>query len=331
MTANAALPAGGKYLTAQELLDIVGESVTGRYYNGNSYVDVTYRYSNVQTIAQLQQATASDIVAVGKQYLVYSASVSGVNTNPDYITFDIRPEFSVLNTNYIYTFIGHSITSGLSPSVYNPPRWEWYINGRQTVFQNTATSPDGNAWAHARAQYQFWWTYAECNYQSNEPVSGYSLRASFYGNSTGNNALLVIGLPYISDSGSGSSGTLAPDSGSSPTYTVVVNVDNAGVESGLNNVVSAVDGLQNAIQDDGNYDYGDVDEVIEDAPSGVDEDAIEDAMSKADVILDRIPSVIATGAFWMNTAKDLVNDEAFIIIVPACMLLSFIVYLWWKK
>lgn len=154
----------------------------------------------------------------------------------------------------------------------------------------------------------------------------------FFGNNVnGYTAYFVIGLPYVSDSGSGASGTLAPDSGSNPTYTVIVNVDNAGVESGLNNVVSAVDNLQDVIQDDGNYDYGDIDEVIEDAPSGVDEEALEDAMSKADTILDDIPSLIATGAFWMNLAKDLVNDTAFIIIVPACILLSFIVYLWWKK
>lgn len=120
MTANAAFPVGGKYLTAQEMLDIIGNSITGRYYNGSQYVDVTYYYDSVGTIGQLQQYEASDIVAVGKQFLVYAARVEGVSTNPDYITFDLYPEFSILDTSYIYMFCGHSIVTGVSSSVYNP-------------------------------------------------------------------------------------------------------------------------------------------------------------------------------------------------------------------
>lgn len=314
--------------------EILGDEITGRYFNGTSYTDIVYRYNNSDTVGtDLQQETPSDIVRSGASYIVYNASVTNANQNPDYITFDITPEFTLADTQYIYSFIGHSIYSGISAEVYSPPKWDWFINGRLTSFQNLALNAAQTQYAHVLgSSRQFYFTYAECSYSSNTLVSGYSQRACFYGNNVyAGVAHLVIGCPYISSSGSGASGTLPPDSGQTPTYTVVVNVDNAGVESGLNNVVSAVDGLNSALQDDGDYDYGAPDEVIEDAPDGVDEEAIEDAMSKADTILDDIPSLIATGAFWTNLAKDLVNDPAYIIIVPVCIFLSFIVYLWWKK
>lgn len=336
MTANAALPSGGKFLTAQEMHGIIGDTISGRYYNGSQYVDVTYTYLTIETIDSLQQNYISDTVVSGRTCCVYSAANISANLSPDYITFDLQPEFTIQDTNYIYSYIGHSMTTGISSSVYSPPRWEWVLGGRSTVFQDSnLLNPNENQFAHFHTSAGTWYTYAECNYTSNVSTSGYSIRASFFGNNLGSGsrtAKLAIGAAYVSESGSGASGTLpALTTSPAPSYTVIVSVDNAGVESGLNDVVNAVDGLQDALLNDGDYDYGDSDETIEDVPSAVDEEAIDDAMSAADTILDDIPSIIATGAFWMECAKSLVNDDSFIVVVPVCILLSFIVYLWWKK
>lgn len=322
-------------MEASAFHDVIGDSITGRYFNGSNYTDVTYRYGGTFSISEVQQYTSSDVVAVNKIGIYYTASVSNVSTNPDYITFDLYPEFTIQNTSYIYSFIGHSMQTGISVSAYSPPRWEWFLNGITTVFQDAnLVNPNQTEYAHFRAGISgfggTWFTYAECNYVSNVATSGYSLRASFFGTNASRTAILAIGCPYISTGGFGQSGTLPVTTTSPvPSYTVVV--DNAGVESRLDDVVSAVDNLGDIIQQTPDYDFGSEDDTIMDAPSDVDEEAIENAMSVADTILDDIPSIVATGAFWMECAKALVNDSAFIIIVPLCILLSFIVYLWWKK
>lgn len=296
--AHAALPSGGKYLTAQEMRSIIGDSVTGRYYNGSEYVDVTYYYNAVQSVADLQQYESSDIVTTGKQYLVYAATVGAVNQNPDYITFDIHPEFSLLDTQFIYMFCGHSIRTGVSSSVYSPPRWEWVINGQSTVYQNQALNPGQDQWAHARATQSFWWTYAECAYQSNISVSGYSLRASFFGNNVnGSTAYFVIGLPYISDAGSGVSGTGAPIV-TGTDINVNVDVDLTETNSILDSILNGISGLVNGIKGLFVPDQADViafkedlADILDDTFSGYSEaeEYIEDVRQ---ILVDPAPSSI---------------------------------------
>ena len=239
-------------MTAQEVRNILGDSITGRYYNGSAYVDVTYRYLHSELINQLQQQTASDIVTNNLEVVVYAADISSVGLNPSYITFDLQPEFQILNTSYIYSFIGHNMSTGISSSVYSPPRWEWFLNGRTTVFQDAnLLNPNGTEYAHFRTNNSVYYTYAEMAYTSNEPTSGYSLRASFFGNNPQNTARLAVGLPYVSSSGSGESGTMPTGVTTIPSTNITVNVDVDMTETNsiLDNILSGIGGLVNGVKD----------------------------------------------------------------------------------
>lgn len=314
--ASAALPSGGKFLTAEEIHNIVGDTITGRYYDGTSYVDIIYNYLRIETITGLMQHTSSDIVTSGKTVCVYSAPISNVNLDPDYITFDLYPEYTIQDTSFIYTFIGHSMSSGISSSVYSPPRWEWNLNGRTTVFQDAnLLNPNQTEYAHFQTNSNRYYTYAECNYSSNLATSGYSLRASFYGASQRNQvtACLAIGVAYISDSGSGQSGTLPVGVTTAPTTNVTVNVnvdvDMTETNSLLDHILGGISGLIDGIkglfvpsQEDLVNWRNDVVDMLEDTFTGVPQleetmiDTIEDLINVNSVSVLEFPGIAPPGA-----------------------------------
>lgn len=255
LRAHAAL-SGGKFLTQQESLEMFGRQITGRYYDGTQYVDTVFNYVTDDAIGELyvDSSYSGDIVARGVEGLVYSANNISVNTNPSAITFDLHPEISVLNTQQIHTVIGLSGGGSISNTVYNPPRWEWVINGLTTVYQAQGGAGPSypQYWPSFQGYGQYYYSFVRADYTANSDISGYSLRASFYGNSVaGGNYLLFIAYPYVSNNAVGQSGTLASGSGSvtttGTTTTTGNETDLTETNSLLGSIKQGIENLANSI------------------------------------------------------------------------------------
>lgn len=256
LRAEAAL-SGGKFLTPQETLSAYGQTITGRYYNGSEYVDINFLYDTVSSIGTVfaDSEYKPDIVSTGNQGLLYYATATNVSTNPQFIQFDLHPQFSLLNTSQIHACIALSGGGGVSNSVYSPPRWEWNINGLSTVFQSRGG---------AGVNYPQYWpsfylsgsssgglSYVSADYTSNSPISGYSIRASFYGNAQSSQQgyvyTLFVGCPYVSSDASGQSGTLAPVTGTTVSTSSSVDIDLTETNSLLGSIRQGIENLANSI------------------------------------------------------------------------------------
>lgn len=302
--AYAAL-SGGKFLTEQETLEMFGRQITGRYYNGSEYVDMIFYYNTVDAIGEIyaDYNYSGDIVSRGTTGLIYTANNISVNTNPQYITFDLHPEISLLNTEQIHTVIGLSGGGSISNTVYSPPRWEWVINGLNTVYQaqGGAGLSYPQYWPSFQGFGQYYYSFVRADYSANSAISGYSLRASFYGNSvSGGNYLLFVACPYVSSNATGQNGTLPAVTTSSPSSTTIINVDVDMTETNsiLDNILSGIGGLVNGVKglfipdsEDITDFKDDIADILDDTFSGYTDaqDYIEDMR---EILVDPAPSAV---------------------------------------
>ena len=85
---------GGRLMDTNEALQVFGSSFGVTSYNGTEYVTTTATYTNGTRTLQ------NDVgqYPAGAACLQYTAPVVNLNHNPEYITLDIKPEYSIFNT-----------------------------------------------------------------------------------------------------------------------------------------------------------------------------------------------------------------------------------------
>ena len=239
---------GGQFMTPAATRQIFGDTFSGKYYNGNDYIDVTFRYVSTTSVASSGWSDPDGYMVSGRDVIVYSASASGVNSNANYVTVDVQPEYSLFDFDTLYTAIG--VSNGFSQNIaaYQSPFWQWQIGGQAVTFEGGDTVDSEGVFPKITLQDNNIRQYSLCpvKYVSQSLTSGYSLRAGFYGAGTYSRTLYIyIACPYITDGASGATGTFtsttattAPTSGD-----INVNVDMSETNSLLETLISGVDGL----------------------------------------------------------------------------------------
>lgn len=332
-------------MTAQEALEVFGSQISAQYFDGSDYVDCTFSYDSVQSVTSID-STASYQFGVGAQFLRYYCFLSPgtVQQNPAYITFDIKPTYSILNTTQIHSFIALSSRLRVGTS-YQSPSWDWSVGGSTVHLENRDLSSASGSGYYA-SLYGGGVTnavFVPFDYSSAQMTSAYSYRATFSGNygmgDNSNRYALCIGIPYIDNNATGATGTLPPEE-SQPDINVNVNVDLSGVESRLDDVQSglgdvaervgdAVDGV-NDIKDAITAAQGDSLASVEDVgipPLPFDESTVDDVGE----MLNDVPEEVAAGGFWWSLAFDVLHfSSPYWLIVPLICLLALMRHLLWR-
>lgn len=318
-------------MSSTEARQCFGDVIYATYFDGSDYVPCEFRYNKTftQTPYDIDSASGS-YTYQGDTWLEYKmySSYGRPSMQPSEITFDIQPVYSIFDTTQIHTCICLSTQNDLSASVYQSPAWDWMYNGNTLHIENNDTTVNGDY--HAMLMLDgYRYTYVCADLSAGSAVSGYSYRATFYGNSDSGsnpfNVYLELGLPYIDSSGSGGSGTFtAVSTTPQPSYTIIV--DNSGVESRLDDVNSGIADINSAIygQSGGTMPYLD---SLENPEYHFDGSTIDDI----DQTLRDVPAVISSAAWWWNLAFDVLHlDSAIWSLVPLLCILSLVSYMLWR-
>ena len=206
-------------MTATEARQTFGDTIICTYYNGTDFVTGEFRYNKVlqQSPYNVDSASGS-YTFTGDTWIEYKSNFSSdVVANPQYITLDIQPTYSIFDTTQIHTAIALSTLNDISASAYQSPSWDWLYNGITHHIENNDTSANGDFKSRFTLDgYQF--TYVCADLSSAASVSGYSYRAVFCGNTKGSGSMyLEIAVPYVDIDSSGETGTFTSVSGSSGT------------------------------------------------------------------------------------------------------------------
>lgn len=314
-------------LTPRETRDLIGATIPARCYNGNGYTDFTFSYGGTASVISVTGSNVAGISA-GDTVIYYTADLTTVSTDPQYITCDIRPEYSFFDTQYIYQYIALSSNYSYptpATSAYAPPSWRWHdsrtgdiIYESQSTYNNGAnygyfrTAVDGQTWDS---------TFVEALLQGSADFSAYSYRACFYGNSLQNGRYtLFVSCPKVTDTSTMASGTgiTGTSGGGSGDVNVSVIVDNS-------DVVSALSGL-------GSYP-AETATTVATLPPDLD---IEGALTGANDILDDLPDVVESTGFWLYflgrvfgvTFATVPVFQSFALVL---VLLSIFMYILWRK
>lgn len=239
-------------MTPQEALQVFGQDINAQYFDGTSYTDCVFQYDSVQSITSIDSESSYQF-GVGSQFLRYYCFLSPgtVQQNPAYITFDISPTYSIMNTSQIHTFIALSSRLSIS-NAYQSPSWDWSVGGSTVHLENNDCISFGSTTrARLFADGVSNASFVPFDFSSASTTSGYSFRATFSGNygmtDNSNRYALCIGLPYISSDASGATGTLPPES-SGTDINVNVNVDMSETNEKLDEQTGILQSIKQGIQ-----------------------------------------------------------------------------------
>lgn len=234
-------------MTPAETRLIFGDSFDGKYYNGNDYVSVTFRYAGNTSVDSSDWTDPDGYFVQGRDVLIYSASASGVNSNASYVTVDVTPQYSLFDFDTLYTNIGVTNAYTQNVSAYQTPFWTWFIDGQTVRFEGSSTIPASGQFPQVILRNSTSRKYIFCpvKYTNQSTVSGYSLRAGFYGASTYSSTLTVyIACPYITDGATGETGTFTTTSGGSGgDVNVNVDIDLEETNGLLDGILDVLGGL----------------------------------------------------------------------------------------
>lgn len=233
-------------MTPAESLQVFGSSINFQFFNGTDYTDAVFTYDTTATVTGYYGdiPTFYDDISGTATYLKYTASVTGLSTNVNYITVDVRPSYSLFDTEQLTTCIALSHTGVYLSTTYQSPSWDWYISGNVEHFENNLTY---NTNYHSMLAFnRIRASYVPLQFFSQSTFSGYSQRAVFCGNSPDSGVLtLLIMCPYISADAEGSNGTFTQTSSSSGggDVNVDVNIDMEETNGLLRGIPDAIGAL----------------------------------------------------------------------------------------
>lgn len=230
-------------MDTQESLAVFGNTFTITYYNGSDYIDATATYTG--STRQLQDSVGD--LPIGLECLQYTAPVSNLSTNPQYITCRFFPQYSINQTSQIHTalFLYAGITSAAVPP-YHTPTWDWIINGSDTQFEGPLINNDSQLdIARVGVDSCF---YVNVDYGSQDSFSASSFKVSFIapvGVDSGK-VWLYLAPPYISQNATAENGIVSGITTSSSGST---NIDMSQTNNILTNILSGISDLGDIIVD----------------------------------------------------------------------------------
>lgn len=244
-------------MTVSDTFALYGDTFPVTYYNGSEYVD-TVASNNFSGSTKSGTITIDGVSVPVVFYQV--TGLTSLNTDPSFITAELRPQYSIYDTYYIYQWCGLSSYASISSSVYSPPSWLYNVGGSDLLYEGSAVNSEytvsynlssffGSSWSSTKM------TVIPIDYDGASTTYGYSKRIRFYGNgkSQYNNYVFFISCPYISGDAFGSSGTPAATSsnqaGGNVNVTVDVIVDMDETNSLLEDIWDGITGLASGIAD----------------------------------------------------------------------------------
>lgn len=209
--ATITLPSGGRFLTGQETRDFIG-SIDVEYFNGSDYVSTTANYYDTDTFSFTENSDDPVGFVAGSRVWVRYSIYAPTILSPDYITVKVHPHYSIFDTNFLYTAFALTSQNSISQSVYQSPSSKWYIGGSVHTFENNngngnnsgyRANLDGGVVAANKM------SYIPIIHSQNSRFSAYSIETNFSGNTSTSSYIyyFYVMCPYISDFGSGGSGT----------------------------------------------------------------------------------------------------------------------------
>ena len=136
----AGLPSDGRLMDYQESVSCFGQSIPVRYLDRSGvYHDETATLvtnNSPYKIGQTSYIDPSSYLVETRGIVLYEFHTeysTPVNITPQQVTVKLQPEYSIFDTEYIYTAIGISTDSDTSLAVYNSPTWSWVYADRKSV------------------------------------------------------------------------------------------------------------------------------------------------------------------------------------------------------
>lgn len=331
-------------MTKQETETLFGNTIPVRYMDTNGvYHSVTASALSAEyqlAIANQWQDTNGYLIS-GRSFLCYQFETEGtLNAEPRNITVDISCQYSIFDTEYIYTAAAMPCVTTTNVSAYNSPSWQWYWAGSEVQF-----TPSELAQNNVLPQVYFgeWCDFIPSYMESQALTSGYSLRITFdhASLSYGRYCRFYIGLPYVSQGASGNIGTSGLQTGTTVAETTSgTSVDLGetngilgGISLAISNLFSKVTGIFDILDDSS---FVDDTEVIDSIPDSLDYDAVLDdadqIMIDADQILEDVPEVTEAWAVTWSLVSSMFTGRAvvFVVLIPFACLLSMLSYMLWR-
>lgn len=334
------LPSGGHFMTVSEALSYIGESLEVTYYDGTDYqtTSALYQTSTSRPLTETSESPVGFVSSSGVPWLVYSFNPTRINTSPNYITVQLRPTYSIFDTNYLYTCVALSAGSNSPSNTYTSPSCDWYIAGSINHFENSSdsTSSSGrlaylsmSGSAIGDFYYDGRFTYVPIVHSSASAFSAYCMSCDFNGNSYGRTLVyyFLVMCPYVSGSASGGSGTFASgtDFGN-----ININIDMSETNSLLGDIlngVAPISELVDLLSDD--VDIPTAGTVVN---MPYDNEDYDNMIMTADAILDDIPDTVAAASFWVEITNAFFPENSWLrFIMPLLMIMALMAWLLWKK
>lgn len=230
MSIDAHALTGGRWLTTQESLSVFGASFDVTYYDGSDYVTVTASYTDGTRVLQ------DDVGGIpqGVDCLQYTAPCTSISSAPEFITLDIRPQYSVFDTTQLHTAIFVYSTSTAAVPPYSSPQWRWTVSGQEQIFTGELDANDNLDSAFVASDRCF---YVPVDIDSQSTFTASSIRCTFVAPiSIYNNKLYFYLAPvYVSTDAEASNG--------------IVTGTTSGGSSGSNTDLTETNGLLDSILD----------------------------------------------------------------------------------
>lgn len=329
-------------MTQQETETLFGSTIPVRYMDTSGvYHSVTASAlsAGYQIGIANQWSDSTGYMISGRNFICYQFETEGtLNAEPRNITVDISCQYSIFDTEYIYTAAAMPCATTTNISAYNSPSWSWYWAGAEVAF-----TPSDLAQNNLLPQVYFsdWCDFIPAYMESQSLTSGYSLRITFDHASlaSGRYCRFYIGLPYVSQGASGNIGTSGLQTGTTAAETTTgvdlgeTNGLLGGISSAISNLFAKVTGIFDILDDSS---FVDDTEVIDSIPDSLDYDAVLDdadqIMIDADQILEDVPEVTEAWAVTWSLISSFFSGRAvvFVVLIPFACLLSMLSYMLWR-
>lgn len=233
-----------------------GESLTVKYFNGSDYVETTADYALNGVIfpsSKNSNSYYSDLY--DRVWLKYNMNLSGGNPNgnPDYITVDLSPIATIIDSSVFQCCIAsNNGISGSLSSVYSSSRWYYKLDGvEKTQYSTSTVSSSYHDSIKCYISSQNYERYCTPVYINESGSSDFSLvtgRACFYGAVGG---AIFISCPVVSAEAVVESGDTSGEHGGSDsgggTDLTETNGLIGNVVGWLQSLVGFVQGIPEAI------------------------------------------------------------------------------------
>ena len=340
-----------KFLSVSDTRALYGDHITAQYRSGGSYANCTFNYMGYSTTTSAGLTgivPSGDTAFTNWQFLYYNTNMPNLDISPDNVTVYLNPEYSIIDTENISTFVAITTYQNVSDTVYDASAWDY----RTSVFgQDTAYGvKSGSDYAISG--------FVPTNIFSGSPSgllvvpidishtskmdfssSEVRFRGVKQASNGYNSVYLVIGCPRVDDDSATSSGTIttteitSTSAAASVTVNVNVSVDNSDVISAVNAQGAEQSAAASAQQSqDAAYQesmlHGST--VQTQTIATIDESALSAAMT-AD-IYDDLPEMIATAGFWLALLGHILKLVPFFSAFLAGFLcLNLLIYIIWRK